>query len=201
MASELGQSLLDTDHAAQLDEHLVVGELIAQLPGGRAVMIGVHSRPQSPEILDQLLQQAARGWRSLSRSSRWAWPGRRALRRSISSSQRPLRTSWTALATTGMRIKIDAASPVSATCFLSTTPSMVRRGTCAALGRAVLAHLRDRKRLIATALEAGVEQGAENLLPNGDTPPNGDEGAMDRRFSTMAPQAGRPAETSTRLAV
>ena len=47
--------MLDADHAAQLDEHLVVGELIAQLPGGRAVMISVHCRPQSPEVLDQLL--------------------------------------------------------------------------------------------------------------------------------------------------
>jgi len=55
MASELGQSLLDTDHAAQLNEHLVVGQLIAQLPGRRAVMISVHCRAQSPEILDQLL--------------------------------------------------------------------------------------------------------------------------------------------------
>jgi hypothetical protein len=32
-----------------------------------------------------------------------------------------------------------------------------------------LAHLRDRKHLIATALEAGVERRAENLLPNGAT--------------------------------
>src|ERR671912_38808 len=46
-------------------------------------------------------------------------------------------------------------------------PSMVRRGTCAALGRAsAWPHLRHRKHLIATAREAGVERGAENLLPN-----------------------------------
>ena len=49
-------------------------------------------------------------------------------------------------------------------------PSMVRRGTCAALSRAsAWPHLRDRKHLIANALEAGVERRAENLLPNGAT--------------------------------
>ena len=41
-----------------------------------------------------------------------------------------------------------------------------------------LAHLRDRKHLIATALEAGVERR--------DTLPNGDEGRWIGGFNTMA---------------
>ena len=136
MASELGQSLLDTDHAAQLDEHLVVGELIAQLPGGRAVMISVHCRPQSPEILDQLLQRAAR-WMA-----------------------QPLQILTMGLARTSCLEAVDLVVPATAQnivdgignhrnenpdrcrepgqryLLLIDHPSMVRRGTCAALGRA-----------------------------------------------------------------
>ena len=50
-----------------------------------------------------------------------------------------------------------------------------------------LAHLRDRKHLIATALEAGVERrGGKSPAERRDTLPNGDEGRWIGDFNTMA---------------